>query len=90
MSVEQSRRRRNKSASEPPRKSSVRDSVVAQIRKVADGKPTITVIQAGELLGLTRDKTYAAVRDGSLPVLRFGERYMRVSTAVVERLLLGE
>ena len=42
--------------------------------------PTISVAQAGALLGLGRSGSYEAVRRGELPVLRFGRR-MVVPTA---------
>ncbi len=50
------------------------------------GRPTISVVEAGEILGLCRNKAYAAARKGQIPVIRFG-RKMRVSTlALVEML----
>jgi excisionase family DNA binding protein len=50
-------------------------------------KPTLTVEQAGEFLGLGRSSAYLAVERGELPVLRFG-RALRVPTARL-RVLLG-
>ena len=37
-------------------------------------KLTITVEQAGELLGISRALAYEMARTGKLPVLRFGRR----------------
>jgi excisionase family DNA binding protein len=51
--------------------------------------PTMSVPQAGRLLGLGRNAAYDAARRGEIPVLRFG-RKLRVSRAAFERLLVGE
>ena len=47
---------------------------------------TLTVPEAGELLGLGRDAAYEAVKRGDLPVLRFGRRLL-VPRAALERML---
>lgn len=47
---------------------------------------TLTVPEAGKLLGLGRDGAYQAVARGELPVLRFGRR-MVVSRKALERLI---
>jgi excisionase family DNA binding protein len=39
-------------------------------------RPTITVAEAAELLGISKDSAYAAARSGDLPVLRLGRRYL--------------
>jgi excisionase family DNA binding protein len=52
-----------------------------------EGRPTLSVEEAGEFLGLGRSSAYEAVRRGELPVLRFG-RTIRVPTARL-RVLLG-
>jgi excisionase family DNA binding protein len=51
-------------------------------------RPTLTVEEAGRLLGISRGVAYHAARDGELPVLRFGRRLL----VPVPRLLamLGE
>lgn len=36
--------------------------------------PTLTVEEAGELLGLSRSAAYRAAAKGQLPTLRFGRR----------------
>lgn len=54
----------------------------------ADERPTLSVPDAGRLfLGLGRAASYAAARRGELPVLRFGARRLRVSTAEIRRLV---
>lgn len=52
------------------------------------GRATITVPEAGVLLGIGRDAAYAAARSGDLPTLRLGRRVV----VPVPRLLawLGE
>lgn len=50
-------------------------------------RPTLTVEEAGEHLGLGRSSAYEAVRRGELHVLRFG-RAIRVPTAQL-RVMLG-
>ena len=47
---------------------------------------TLTVPEAGELLGLGRDAAYEAVKRGDLPVLRFGRRLL-VPRAALDRML---
>ena len=47
---------------------------------------TMTVPEAGELLGLGRDAAYEAVKRGDLPVLRFGRRLL-VPRAALEKML---
>jgi excisionase family DNA binding protein len=48
---------------------------------------TYTVTQAGEILGLTRNAAYRAVARGQIPVVRFGDRTLRVPRPALERLL---
>ena len=49
---------------------------------------TLTVEQAGRLLGVSRGLAYQAARDGSLPTVRIGRRLI-VPRAALER-MLGE
>ena len=52
--------------------------------------PTVSVEEAGRVLGLGRSKSYEAARTGEIPVLRFG-RTLRVPTAALRQMLgLGE
>lgn len=39
-------------------------------------QPTMTVQEAGLLLGLSKDVAYRAAHAGTLPVLRFGGRFV--------------
>ena len=48
--------------------------------------PTLTVEEAGTLLGIGRSLAYAAAKDGSLPTIRFGKRIL-VPTAALLRML---
>ena len=36
--------------------------------------PTISVVEAGQILGLSKPTAYEAVRRGDIPSLRFGRR----------------
>jgi hypothetical protein len=42
------------------------------------------------MLGIGRDASYEAAKQGRIPVLKFGKRKQRVSVAVIERMLQGE
>jgi excisionase family DNA binding protein len=48
--------------------------------------PTITVVEAAELLGVSRSAAYRAVQAGHIPVIRWGHR-LRVPTAPLLRML---
>jgi excisionase family DNA binding protein len=50
------------------------------------GQPTVTVSEAGQILGLSRNGTYEAVRRGDLEVMKFGKRII-VPTAPLRRKL---
>ncbi|BEP13275.1 hypothetical protein acdb102_15860 [Acidothermaceae bacterium B102] len=50
------------------------------------GRTTISVAEAGLVLGLGRSAAYAAVRRGDIPALRFGRRYV-VPTARLQAML---
>jgi excisionase family DNA binding protein len=47
---------------------------------------TITVEEAGRVLGISRNTAYEAARTGQLPVIRLGRR-MRVPKVALQRLL---
>lgn len=51
-------------------------------------RPTVTVEEAADLIGLSRTGAYAAVRNGQLPSIRVGRRIV-VPTARLLR-MLGE
>lgn len=50
-------------------------------------QPTMTVEEAGNLLGISRSTAYEAVRSGDIPSIRLGRRLL-VPTAAVRRMLL--
>jgi len=50
---------------------------------------TISVPEAGQILGIGRNQAYDAARRGEIPVLKFG-RLLRVSIIQLNRLLEGE
>ncbi len=41
-----------------------------------DGRLTVTVEEAGELLGLSRGSAYAYAKDGTIPTIRVGNRLL--------------
>ena len=49
-------------------------------------RPTLSVEEAGDALGLGRSSAYLAAHRGEIPTLRFG-RAIRVPTASLRRLL---
>jgi excisionase family DNA binding protein len=49
---------------------------------------TMSVADAGRLLGYSRNTAYEAIQRGELPVIKLG-RKMRVPRAAIERLLSG-
>lgn len=51
--------------------------------------PTISVEDAGKLLGMSRPSAYAAARRGEIPVLRFGRRVVVPTAKVLSMLGLG-
>ena len=53
-----------------------------------DGRSTLSVEEAGDVLGLSRATAYAAANSGALPVIRIGRR-MVVPRYALERLLMG-
>ena len=53
-----------------------------------ESRKTLTVPEAGLLLGVGRDAAYAAAHRGEIPVLRIGSRLL-VPRAALERLLDG-
>lgn len=53
----------------------------------AEERPTLSVPEAGALLGLGRSQAYEAARLGTLPVIRLSARREVVATATLRRLL---
>ncbi|MCJ2023930.1 helix-turn-helix domain-containing protein [Methylobacterium sp. J-067] len=49
-------------------------------------RPTVDVVLAGRVLGISRNTAYKAVRDGSLPSIRLAGQF-RVPTASLREML---
>jgi excisionase family DNA binding protein len=49
---------------------------ITELLEADDLPPTVSVEQAGKLLGLSRRSAYRAVERGEIPVLRFGRRLL--------------
>jgi len=49
-------------------------------------RPTVTVEESAEFLGISRGSAYEAARSGELPVIRIGRRLL-VPTALLLRML---
>lgn len=71
-------------------KSSLLKTVAARLT-LADcaGRDTVTVVQAGQILGISKDASYEAVKRGEIPVIRIGARYV-VPLAQLRRMIEGE
>ena len=54
-----------------------------------DKRLCITVPEAAEMLGLSRNFTYELVRQGELPVVKFGKRLLIPRIALEKRLEKG-
>jgi excisionase family DNA binding protein len=50
---------------------------------------TVSVEEAGRILGISRGAAYAHANDGTIPIIRVGKRLL-VPKAALERLLNGE
>ena len=62
----------------------VRSLTLADLARI----PTISVVEAGRVLGLGRGSSYEAARRGEIPVIRIGAR-LRVPSARLLELLHG-
>ena len=51
-------------------------------------RKTMTITEASEVLGVSRNKAYEAARRGQIPVIRIGKRLL-VPRAALERMLQG-
>jgi len=52
-------------------------------------KLTMTVVEAGKMLGISRPTAFARVADGSIPSIRMGRRIL-IPIRAIERLLNGQ
>ncbi len=50
-------------------------------------RPTLSIPEAGEVLGISRDLAYRAAARGDLPTIRLGPKRLRVPTAQLLALL---
>jgi excisionase family DNA binding protein len=48
---------------------------------------SITVVEAGQVLGLSRDSAYEAVRRGDIESIKIGRKIIRIPTAPLRRKL---
>ena len=48
--------------------------------------PTVTVEDAARILGISRGLAYTAVREGTIPSIRIGRRYVVPTVALVQLL----
>lgn len=51
-------------------------------------RETLTVVEAGEILGISRSSAFQAASSGELPIIRIGKRLL-VPRAALERMLDG-
>ena len=56
---------------------------------IPSDRATVSVPEAAEILGISRESAYKAVRAGEIPVLTLGRRYV-VSVARLRSLLDGD
>jgi excisionase family DNA binding protein len=61
---------------------------LAQVRADTE-RQTLSVEEAGRILGISRGSAYAYAKNGSLPTIRLGNRVL-VPRPALERLLRGE
>ena len=52
-------------------------------------RKTMTIIEAAQVLGVSRNKAYEAARRGEIPTIKIGKRIL-VPAAALERMLQGE
>ena len=58
------------------------------IRREDPERRTLSVEEAGRILGISRGSAYSAARKGELPVIKLGGRFL-VIKAALEKLLQG-
>ena len=54
-----------------------------------DGKSVFSVEEAAEILRLSRDSAYAGVKDGSIPAVKRGRRYIVPRIALERKLSIA-
>lgn len=72
-------------------KSSLSKTAVQTRLTLADcaGRDTVSVVEAGEILGISKDAAYDGVKRGEIPTIRIGGRYL-VPVARLRALIEGE
>jgi excisionase family DNA binding protein len=66
-----------------------KQTVVPEAPKQADSvRRTVSVDEAGQILGISRGAAYALAKKGALPTIRLGKRVL-VPKAALERMLAG-
>jgi excisionase family DNA binding protein len=65
-----------------------RDEALPMLGEKWDGRDTLTIEEAGEILGLSRCSAYTAAEKGEIPNIRVGRRRI-VPRAALERMLAG-
>ena len=53
-------------------------------------RPTVSIIEAASLLGISADLAYESARRGELPCVSLGRRRLVISARLIELLSLGE
>ncbi|OBI78951.1 hypothetical protein A5664_17120 [Mycolicibacterium fortuitum] len=61
-------------------------TVLDELRSTA----TISVGRTAEILGISRGHAYNLVKSGDLPVIRLGAKRVRVPSAALLRMVIGE
>ena len=55
--------------------------------KTSEGRLTVTVEEAGRMLGVSRSLAFQLARQGVIPTIRLGERRLVVPKIAIERML---
>ncbi|MGH3056605.1 MAG: helix-turn-helix domain-containing protein [Gaiellaceae bacterium] len=63
--------------------------MTTQIDPLEGFGPTLSVEEAGQVLGISRSSAYSAARTGDIPALRVGARLL-VPREKLRRMLVGE
>ncbi len=66
-----------------------KDTDLPALDELRCGPPTLSVEQAAQALGVSRAYAYSMAREGRLPVIRVGDRRVKVPTAALLRMLNG-
>lgn len=64
------------------------EAIKGEMSSIGPRRATVSVEQAGEILGISRSSAFQAVTNGELPVIRIGRRLL-VPRSALEKLLGG-